>query len=49
VNALRAAAKETGWPCVLMGTVVDPDVVPGELLGVFKQDITISVSIRLWS
>lgn len=44
VASLREGAKESGWPCVLLGTVVDPDVVPGELLGVFKQDVIISVS-----
>jgi peroxin-6 len=47
LESLRSGAKETGWPCMLLGTVVDPDVVPGELLGVFKQDIVLSVSLNL--
>lgn len=39
----RQAAAETGFPIVLAGTVVDDDAVPGELLSVFKQDVTLSV------
>lgn len=48
VEGLLRQAKEksatSGWPIVVAGTVVDEDAVPGDLLAVFKQDITLSVS-----
>jgi peroxin-6 len=35
----------TGWPIVFVGTVVDEDSVPGDLSALFKQEITLGVSI----
>jgi peroxin-6 len=47
---LREAAKETGWPLILVGTTVDTDAVPPEVLACFKQDITLGVRLGcdLW-
>ncbi|KAK4689356.1 peroxin-6, partial [Tremellales sp. Uapishka_1] len=39
---LRKASLEAGWPVVVVGTTADADAVPAEILGCFKQDITIS-------
>lgn len=43
LGALSGFAAATGWPGVLIGTTVDEDSVPKEVLGIFKQDITLSV------
>ena len=42
---MRASALEIGWPIVLMGTTVDEDSVPAELLSCFKQDLSITVCV----
>jgi len=44
---LKTASSETGWPCVLIGTTADEDAVPPEVLGCFKQDISLSVGSLL--
>lgn len=41
----RISSASTGWPIVVIGTAVDEDSVPGELLAMFKQDITLPVSL----
>lgn len=41
---LKEASGETGWPCVMIGTTADEDAVPPQVLGCFKQDITLPVS-----
>lgn len=41
---MRTASLESGWPIVLMGTTIDEDSAPGDLLSCFKQDIQLSVS-----
>ena len=43
VNDMRIAAAQVGWPLVLMGTTVDEDLVPGDLVSCFKQDLYITV------
>jgi peroxin-6 len=45
LGGMKKASAEVGWPCVLVGTTVDVDAVPGEVLGVFKQEIAIPVCI----
>lgn len=42
----RVGSATTGWPIIIIGTTVDEDSVPGELLAMFKQDITLPVSRR---
>ena len=44
LDYMRIAAAQIGWPIVLMGTTVDEDLVPGDLLSCFKQDLYITVS-----
>lgn len=44
VETASSAALASGWPVVIAGTTIDEDAVPGELLAVFKQDITLPVS-----
>ena len=46
---LAQIGRETGWPGILIGTTADEDVVPKEVLGVFKQDVIISVSVGILS
>jgi peroxin-6 len=43
LHNMRISATEIGWPIILMGTIVDEDLVPGDLLSCFKQDIYIAV------
>jgi peroxin-6 len=43
LETMQTAAAEIGWPIVFVGTTVDEDLVPGDLLSCFKQDIYISV------
>ena len=43
LDDMRIAAAQIGWPIVLMGTTVDEDLVPGDLLSCFKQDLYITV------
>lgn len=43
LDSMSRAAAETGWPLVLAGTTVDEDLVPGDLLSCFKQDLYIAV------
>jgi peroxin-6 len=45
---LREASRETQWSCVLVGTTCDAESVPGEILGCFKQDVEMSVSVDKW-
>jgi peroxin-6 len=47
--AMQKACVEIDWPIILMGTTIDEDSVPGELLSCFKQDIQIAVSMCLKS
>ena len=47
LDYMRIAAAQIGWPIVLMGTTVDEDLVPGDLLSCFKQDLYITVSTFL--
>lgn len=42
----RVGATMNGWPVIVIGTTVDEDSVPGELLAMFKQDITLPVSLQ---
>jgi len=50
LDDMKIAAVQIGWPIVLMGTTVDEDLVPGDLLSCFKQDLYITVStLRLLS
>jgi peroxin-6 len=42
---MRTSAAEIGWPIVLMGTTVDEELVPADLLSCFKQDISIAVRL----
>lgn len=44
VKALQKATEADGYPCILIGTTCDADAVPGEVLGVFKQEIELGVS-----
>ena len=44
LEEMKIAAAQIGWPIVLMGTTVDEDLVPGEILSCFKQDLYITVS-----
>ena len=44
----RVNSASTGWPIVTVGTTVDEDSVPGELLAMFKQDITLPVCSNLF-
>jgi len=44
LDDMRIAAAQISWPIVLMGTTVDEDLVPGDLLSCFKQDLYITVS-----
>jgi peroxin-6 len=46
---LAQIGRETGWPGILIGTTADEDLVPKEVLGVFKQDVVISVSVGILS
>ena len=43
-DTLRRFGKVMGWPGVLIGSTADEDTVPKEILGVFKQEITLHVS-----
>jgi peroxin-6 len=43
LDNMRIGAAQIGWPIVLMGTTVDEDLVPGDLLSCFKQDLYIPV------
>ena len=47
LDDMRIAAAQISWPIVLMGTTVDEDLVPGDLLSCFKQDLYITVSTFL--
>lgn len=47
MNSLRQISGETGWPCLLLGTSSDVDATAGEILGCFKQEIEISVSLQV--
>ena len=47
LDHMRIAAADIGWPIVLMSTTVDEDLVPGDLLSCFKQDLYIAVRIFL--
>ena len=47
LDDMRIAASQISWPIVLMGTTVDEDLVPGDLLSCFKQDLYITVSTFL--
>lgn len=49
MDQARIGAATTGWPIIVIGTTVDEDSVPGELLAMFKQDITLPVSFVLLS
>jgi peroxin-6 len=49
LDDMRIAAAQIGWPVVLMGTTVDEDLVPGDLLSCFKQDLYITVRTFLLS
>ncbi len=44
LSFLKDGSAEMGWPLVLIGTTVDEDSVPPEILGCFKQDVNLSVS-----
>lgn len=44
---MRVSSMESGWPIILMGTIVDEESAPGDLLSCFKQDIQLSVSLTL--
>jgi peroxin-6 len=44
VKALQKATEADGYPCILIGTTCGADAVPGEVLGVFKQEIELGVS-----
>jgi peroxin-6 len=45
MDQLRVASREIDWPCVLVGSTVDIDAIPGEVLGVFKQEIALGVRV----
>jgi peroxin-6 len=45
LSEMRSATLESGWPIVLMGTTVDEDSAPSDLLSCFKQDLSISVRV----
>jgi len=47
MSALRQISGETGWPCLLLGTTSDVDATAAEVLGCFKQEIEITVSLEL--
>ncbi|WWC64452.1 uncharacterized protein I303_107062 [Kwoniella dejecticola CBS 10117] len=41
-DIVGSAKQSKDWPVIVVGTTVDADSVPNEVLGVFKQDIEIS-------
>lgn len=41
LDNLRASTKDTGLPCLLIGTTADVDAMPSDLLGLFKQEISL--------
>nr|XP_019010198.1 uncharacterized protein I206_04666 [Kwoniella pini CBS 10737]OCF48979.1 hypothetical protein I206_04666 [Kwoniella pini CBS 10737] len=41
-DLITSAKQSSDWPVVVLGTTVDADAVPNEVLGVFKQDVEIN-------
>ena len=43
-SKMRSVGMDTGFPLILMATTFDVDVLPGEVLTCFKQEIKLAVS-----